>query len=322
MSSEEVARDRDTEFRRVLVKRAQRSPRELRRASWRSIVAVGASAVGAFALAGVLTGGAVASAASVSAQQATAEATAHFAAHQIVSIQDGTLLGAPVVRSGSRSVAIVGAHRPPGANEFVVGVDCEDAGNFHVDLGSGGGADFVCTGAQIRTQNGIGQGFSSSLDNQTAFVKVTSTGTARVTVWFSWAKVSTLKPSAQEQQEMADGTVSRAELLAALNREAVCTAAFGYTVKWTPASQSAISPFFMEPQSAITSGVANRCAETQDLAVDRQWVGEVQDGSTASASVLACLLQRNAEPAATAIDRAEQLAALDLNWQTTCAYVG
>jgi type II secretory pathway pseudopilin PulG len=320
MSNKNLSEDRDLVFRRVLVRSAQRSSARIRLSSFRNVALVAVAAIAVFALAGALTGGAVASASAESARQVTADATARFAALDVANRNDGKVVGSPILKSATKTLTL-DPHAPAGANFYVLGFDCLDAGHFNVELTQFSSGSFDCTAAQAHSKEPVGNGSGGSLSGQKdIYVKVTSSTDARFTIWFAWINIPTLKPSTQEKQQIAGGTITRAGLLTALGRYSACMTALGYSVG--PLS-AAITPGFPSvPQAAITSGADHRCGLTEDNQVQNIWYLEIEKGTVAAASVTACLEQRHATPEATAASRAEQLAALDLNWQTDCAYVG
>lgn len=321
MSNDDSPKDRDALFRRVLVGMPHRPSAGILGASFRNFAVVAIGSIAAFALAGALTGGAIASASAESARQATADATARFAALDFVNRNDGKVIGSPILKSATKTLTLT-ARAPKGANYSVYGLDCLDAGHFDVEFPAPpDGGSFDCTTARANSKEPIGYGSGGWYSGEkSAFVKVSADSNARFTIWFAWVHIPTLKASAQEKQQIAAGPISREGLVTALNRYSACMAALGYNVG--PMSGSISPGFPAAPQAAANSGADHRCVLTEENQIGEIWYNEIENGKVAAASVTACLLKGNLTPEGTPSERAAQLAAAGLNWQTDCAYLG
>jgi hypothetical protein len=319
MSTSDPSDDRDVLFRRVLVMMARRTPAGVRGAFLRNVVAVAIGSIVAFGLAGALTGGAIASTSVESARQVTADATARFAALDVVHRNDGKVVGNAILKSSTKTLTL-DPHAPAGANYYVLGIDCLNAGRFRVELGHLSSGYYDCTAAEANSKEPVGNGFGGSLSNEkSTHLKISAEANARFTIWFAWVKIPTLKSSAQERTQIAEGPITRAGLVTALDRYTACMADLGYDVG--PMSGAITPGFPLAPQTAVTSGANRRCELTEENQVGEIWYSEIRKGTVATASVTACLKQNHLAPAASAADRAAQLIAADPNWQSNCNYV-
>jgi len=277
VSSETPPRDRATEFRQALVVTANLGPYVRRRPPLR--LAIGALA--AFAIAGALTGGAVAHVSTVDPLVLTAQATAESAARVQVRMEDGKLLGQPIVRTATGTQEIDLGARPSEATDLVEGFACLDAGSFaglldskqyerypDCDPGSAG-SDFVPVpgaGGHVLT--------------------IQAPRAARFTVWLSWSEIPKLVESAAQAQELSDGVVTRDEDIAAFSRYEGCMGALGHPIDVPPTS---IVPSYSIDDSAVADGSDNRCYVTEYEGVDEKWQFELQASEVGVASVAACV---------------------------------
>jgi hypothetical protein len=276
MSSNPPPGERSAEFRRALVATANLAPYLRRRPPMKLV----AASLTAFALAGALTGGAIATVTRANSDALAAQTGAAKSAQGYVKTQDGVLIGRPFSRSESGTQTIDVGRKPAGATVLIEGFGCLDPGHIveffdskkfdsFSDCSSGG------SGADVLTASGSGDHI---------FAVQTQKG-VRYAIWLSWARIPKFAASAAQRQELADGTVSRDEDLAAFYRFAGCMTALGHPLTGIT---TGLVPGFSETTAAESDGSDNRCYVTEYGQVDEEWQVEVADGTVGASSVRAC----------------------------------
>jgi hypothetical protein len=311
MNSEHAPRDRAAEFRQALVATANLGPYVRRRPPLKLVI----GSLAAFALAGALTGGALATVTRPDPGTLASQAGVAGAGEQMTTQQDGTLIGAPFVRSGSGTIAIDVGKRPAGATGLMEGFECTDPGTFVIQIDTRTVETETCSATDAPSDSSGELGVQGNGDH---LYTATASGSARFSVWLSWVHIPRFAPSAAEKGELSDGVVTRDEDVAAFNRYEGCMGAFGHPIDVPP---TAVVPSYSVDDSAANDGSDNRCYATEYAAVDSAWQLEVEAGTQGVASIDACLTEANLVPAATPKARLVQLRAARLD-PTSCAWVG
>ncbi|WP_157480300.1 hypothetical protein [Leifsonia sp. Root227] len=286
--STELAADRDTALRAVLVETSaeegRRAPRRRRR--WML-------GVGAFALAGALTGAAITTTAIASADQANRVFRLGAAAEQQVKTH-GILLGAPVVADASGTARLALRSAPPGATRLAVSLECFDDGQVVASV-AGVSETVDCsvdTPAVTELSAPVGP-------QQTVTVAAAAGG--RILAWASWMRDRPVPAaSAQQNADLSDGRVTHAEYLAAYSRYAGCMAEAGYPM--APVTGAPPFVFYAVPDAAVDAGADGTCYAREFAQVDRAWQ------STLSDLDVTCLAEHGVDGARLSIE--QQLAEL------------
>ncbi|HEY1530810.1 MAG TPA: hypothetical protein VGF80_08340 [Galbitalea sp.] len=277
MSSDLQPDERATEFRRALVATADLGPYVRRRPPAKLVVGT----VVAFAIAGALTGRGIAAASKVDPTVADAQSQAASDATLEIGTQGGTLLGKPFVRTGSGRQQIELGPAPSGTTELIEGFGCLDSGKYVLLLDSKRFAeDPSCGSGSGETASVHVSGGGSHL------VTIRAAKSTRFTVWISWAKIPKLAASAAQRAALADGVVTRDEVIAAFSRYEGCMGALGHPMD---RSLSGITPPDATPSSAVVDGSDERCFVTEYQGIDGAWQLELHAGSVGQTSVAACL---------------------------------
>ncbi len=283
---------RDGELRRILVATSDLVPLMRPRPS-RRVVAV--LAVG-FVLAGSLTGGAIAVAAQTGAPSGATNYELSEAAQTRTTSSAGTLLGAPIAETATSTLEVPLTSSPATANNLVIGFECQEPGTYTVKIDSTAVAVEDC--APIAPISGIGNGDVVYPDDgkpdvvqnvtlpadtpsavlipttsATTALTITGPNAGRFAVWISWVRVPPLTPSATEQAELADGVVTRAEYLAAMNRFIGCFTAGGYTLSDVDMKGPLVG-FTFDSSEPAAAGAATRCFDTEAEGVHAKWIEE------------------------------------------------
>jgi DNA-directed RNA polymerase specialized sigma24 family protein len=290
----ETASPRDNDLRRMLVATADLTPLIRTRPSRRVVVAC----VAAFALAGALTGGALAVSAAGKAPSTATEFDVQYAAQRMAAASDGTLLGTPTSVAAGGQLQLPLIDRPSGANNLVIGFECQEAGKFTTRLDSKIVATETCY-LPPTVSNGVGDdGVTQSPQlkpgdaqrltlptNEASAILLTTTdhstaltfgapGDRQFTVWISWVRIPKLTPSAAEKAELADGVITRAEYLAAFDRLVGCMTASGHPLTDIDESGETVSFSFDSLGDPVIDADFNRCFETEDALVREMWLKE------------------------------------------------
>ncbi len=295
MSSEPTS-DRSAELRRALVATADLAPYVRPRPTRKVVVA----AIAAFTLAGALTGGAIASASTVSAQQSAIYAGVRSAAVSQTSVNDGTLLGTPILRSGSGTISIDLGKRPADATGIVLGFECLDSGTFSETTDGQKAPPILCEGDNIGGPLADDEPSGSGTHHN---LTIAGPANARLVVWVSWLKQKPIQPSAAQTAELADGTITRAEYLAAFNRYVGCMAAAGYPLDGF--SEDGESVAYSPTDAQIDSGADNRCYRSEFNGVDGRWQEQHWFTSDTGIAVRKCLTDLGVKKPARAEDAAD-----------------
>jgi hypothetical protein len=276
MSSDQSPSERSAEFRRALVATANLAPYVRRRPPFRLVVA----GFAAFVLAGALTGGAIATASKPDPKLVAAQAAASTIAQDSVTTEYGTLIGRSFLRSASGTQTIDVGEKPAGATALVEGFGCLDDGHFVLFLDSKKVDSF-----EDCSPGGSGSNFLTVSGAGNHLVSLSTQKAVRYAVWLSWAHIPLLTDSAAQQQEMADGVVSREEDLAAFYRFEGCMTALGHPLTRIT---TGLVPGYSEDAAALSAGADNRCYWTEYRQVDAQWQIEISEGKVGVASADAC----------------------------------
>jgi hypothetical protein len=297
------------QFRQALVATANLGPYARRRPSLKLVIAC----VVVFAVAGALTGGALATTSkpdpAVVVAQNGAEVTGTILARQF----DGILLGHPFARTGRGTQRIDLGTRPAGATGFVEGFDCVDPGAYVGLLDSKRYEKYPdCE------PGGSGGTFTNVTASGAHLLTVRTAGSNRFAIWISWVKIPTFAKSPAQAQELSDGTVTRAEDLAAVNRYAGCMGALG-----TPIGvlSDYVVPSYAVSDLAYQDGTDTRCYDTEYAAVDEKWQIELETTDVGDRSIVQCLVNEGVTPPATPSARFAEMQSRDFAL-TSCPWVG
>lgn len=301
--------DRTDVLRRMLVAKAT-----IEGTARRSRKTTAILAVAAFALAGGLTGGAI-SAAALTDSSPSPDQQRALAVQAVASLPaGGELRGDSTVSSGNGDASVTVPRKVRGANALIVSFWCLDTARYTVASDRSAVYGGTCSTDPDRPLN---------LSRPAAFrAKFAATGTHRITIrtssgsrWsvlVSWATVPGIpRPSAQQEAEIADGTVTRQEYLDAFSRYQGCLAEAGF-----PSTRvlDSSTEFDTSNSSAATETV-DRCYTRELVGVDTIW----QDENPAVAQgfnptiMRFCLTSIGQTPAATAQGMLDQLTVLDIN---------
>jgi hypothetical protein len=285
---------RDTELRRALVATVDLTPFTRRRPS--KLLVIGALVT--FAAAGALTGGGVAFAAA--SQIGTLSAAANYelseAAQSLTTSSAGNLLGAPIANTAEGTLEVPLVSGPDAATNVVLGFECKDPGTYTVKLDSTTVAREKCEA--IAPLSGIGNGgvvypddgkaavvqdVTLPAESPSAILIPTNANTTALTIdgpnsgrfatWISWVVIPPLAPSAAEQAELADGVVTRAEYLAAMNRFIGCVTARGFSLSEVDMTGPLVG-FTFQSSTPAAAGAETRCFDTEAEGVHAKWIEE------------------------------------------------
>jgi hypothetical protein len=239
----EQTTDRDTALRETFVSLATSAPYHASR--WtRKRTAV---AIIAFVAGGALAGGAVSTAAFAANTTNNTERLLAYMGESVVGTH-GTLLGHPKFYAGTDAAALAFGKAPAGANHIVISFQCDEAGTFTplmngLTIPKAGGE--MCTSASTDTSSPTG--FEIAASGSGAHTLRIDSGGKRYSIWASWVKESPIpKPTADQDNAVADGVITRDEYLAAWNGYLGCMAGQGHPVSNVSQSTNEISTAFAE----------------------------------------------------------------------------
>lgn len=231
--------------------------------------------VTAFVVGGALTGGLTAAAAAGndsgdSSALETQMATA--ARYDISQSNHGTLVGEPHFELTSGTTELALGTPPAGADAVEIVFQCLDPGTFTQKL----------TGAPVGTVGPCGvsttESPSTTIPNATGYrltsrgaqkYTVASGGSARFAAYVSWARFPKIADmSAQQEDEVADGTVTLAEYETAFQRLQACMAEAGYPEAVVPLSGDRYD--YAVPEAGIVA-FDTRCYPREFEKVDGLW---------------------------------------------------
>ncbi len=191
---------------------------------------VAVAAVLAFALAGATTGGAVAATGVL-----TPPSSVDVSMDVIQFIGDpGTeFMGVPLVITGTGETNVQLGPRPDGATALALRVACLDPGRYDVIVDDRLDGWIECDSERVIV--------GSALGNYSMLYELTGEGPQSVTVkgaqldryliWVSWAVApEPVEPSVEQRDALADGTVTREEYVAGLDRYIACMEESGGSV--------------------------------------------------------------------------------------------
>ena len=277
MSSDRTPSARTSQFRQALVATADLGPYVRRRPPLK--LAIGS--LTAFVLAGALTGGAIVAVNKVDPVILDAQSGAAGAAHSQVEMLGGTMLGKPIMRTGTGTQEISLGVMPAGATDLAEGFECIDAGRF---------VGFLDSKRYETYPDCEPDGASGTLTSISAggahAVTIQAPKSTRFTIWLSWAKIPKLAESPSQRQETSDGVVTRDEDLAAVNRYVGCMDGTGNSVGVFATS---VVPGYSVSDLAVRDGSDHRCYVTEYRDVDIKWQLEVQAGQFGQTSIAACV---------------------------------
>jgi hypothetical protein len=309
MSSDPTQSERNAQFRQALVATANLGPYLRRRPPLKLVI----GSLVVFAVAGALTGGALVTTSkpdpAVVVAQNSAEVTGTILARQ----SDGTLIGQPFTRTGRGTQQIELGVRPPGATAVVEGFDCIDPGAYVGLLDSKRYEKYpACEpGGSSGTFTPVSGSGEHVLTVQTA-------NTNRFAIWLSWVHIPTWAKSAAQTRELADGTITRDEDVAAVNRYAGCMGALGDSIY---VSTDYATPYYAVSDLAYQDGTNTRCYNTEFAAVDEKWQIELETTNIGQRSLDQCLLNEGVTPPATAQQRFVEMQSRDFAL-TSCPWIG
>jgi hypothetical protein len=309
MSNDQTPSERAARFRQALVATANLGPYVRRRPPLKLVI----GSVVVFAIAGALTGGALATTnkpdPAVVVAQNSAEVTGTILARQY----DGTLIGEPFARTGRGTQQIDLGTRPKGATAFVEGFDCIDPGAYVGLLDSKRYEKYPdCE------PGGSGGTFNNVTGSGAHLLTVQTASSNRFAIWISWVKIPTYAKSAAQTQELSDGTITRAEDVAAVNRYAGCMGALEDPIS---VSTDYATPSYTVNSAAYDDGTNTRCYNTEFAGVDEKWQIELETTDVGDVSISQCLLKEGVTPPATPKARFDELQSRDLN-VSSCLWVG
>jgi len=258
--------ERDAALRQAFVSLATADRFEApKRARKRSLIAVVAFLVG-----GLLAGGAVSGAAFAVNAQSTAQSAVEGAAKGFVGTH-GRLLGSPVAYRGTERIDLSLGSAPSSADQIVIGFACDQGGKYVIQLNG------LATSAGTETcpsqTSGSTGTFAFEIPASGAGrhdISVVSHGRG-YSLWASWVKEPPIpRPTADQNNAVADGIVTRAEYLAAWNGYLGCMAGKGFPLTNIPQTSNQIGGGI--PDAAYN---ADRiCYPLEYKEVDNEWAAE------------------------------------------------
>lgn len=199
-----------------------------------------AAVAGAFLLGSALTGGLTAAAfAGPDADALIETSLATSTRYQVEVSNYGALLGTPAFEVAQGQSTLSLGTRPAGADRVAYTWQCLDSGTITVTVNGTTASDPVsCTPSSGEQTDSTGSQWNMRpVTSGKASIEVSSEGSARYAVWASWAKAASIAtPSAQQQDETADGVVTLTEYTAAFNRLEACSAQAGHPMSNVPLS--------------------------------------------------------------------------------------
>lgn len=301
---------RDDALRRLLVATAIANP-AARAPRRKSAIA----ALLGFVLAGALTGGAVSTAAFASSEAISdqQQRLAILAAYRLPA--DGALVGKPTFETGAGTSSLSIAAKPKRANALVVSYWCLDDANYRIDAGALRGSKFHCS-TKHHYVPGIHEPDAFTLGTGKQPILNVKIATGRSDEWalfVSWARIpARQKASMQQDAEVADGTVTRAEYRVAYSRYQGCMAEAGF-----PSYEVLDDSVRYDTGSGgVNVTASDRCYDREFSDVDILWQSENPEsgGDGYPAAVLRyCLTVTGNTPQATAEEMLAQLLALKIN---------
>ena len=254
--------DRTTELRRALVATVDAAPYERPRP--RRWVAV--AAIAAFAVAGSVTGFATATVSQASTTEQPSEATAAWVLSYARA--NSEFLGPIQHLETSDSADFSLGVSPAGASGVVVVLSCSGTGKVSQLIDGGMTMTMPCA-----QSNGGGAGGMFPVPGGGEHtLRFEVSGGAKYEAWVAWVREPPLpEPTLQQQLEISDGVVTRAEYVAAYNRYIGCMAAGGYDVGGITQSDDAVLLSYVVPDAAVNDGTDEFCYETEFKQVDIGW---------------------------------------------------
>ncbi|CAN5258069.1 hypothetical protein BH11ACT5_BH11ACT5_27800 [soil metagenome] len=252
--------DRTTELRRALVATVDAAPYEKPRPRrW-----VAAAAIAAFAVAGSVTGFATATVSQAAPSEQPSEATAAWVLSYARA--NSEFLGPIQHVAASEAADLTLGSAPDGASGVVVVLSCSGTGKVSLLVDGTSTMTATCT-----TGDGGGGLFPVPGDGEHTLRFEAGDG-AKYEAWAAWVREPPLpQPTQQQQLEISDGVVTRAEYVAAYNRFIGCMAAGGYDVGGFTQSDDAGLLSYVVPSAAVTDGTDEFCYETEFKQVDIGW---------------------------------------------------
>jgi hypothetical protein len=213
--------------------------------------------------------------------------------------------GQPFYVSGTGTSRVAVGTTPAGATALAIRNGCSSLGKVSISIDDEVVGGFDCTA----DSSPIGGGGPITAKGQGPHtVTFTSTDNASYEAWMVWVTLPPLPTSSSMQDaEMADGTVTRAEYLAAFNRYVGCMNGAGYDI--IGADTNALIIDFSITAAAVDSGVDEFCYGTQFGDVDAAWQVQNEDSSQTAQFVHDCLIANGISPAKKLTDALAQLTA-------------
>lgn len=262
---------RDAALRQLLVASVDATPLTApRRArmSWRALVA--------FVAAGVLTGGAVGIAANATERASNVTMQSITISTPSWVRDDMTLVGDPIVAYDPRGSVSVG-ERPADATHLAIDIICLAPGVGYTQaidgttLGQGTCSDETDT-PRVR----YGGSGSTQTVTGTGPHELTVVASGSIAVWLSWIAIPpTPEPSAAQQAELADGTVTLEEYRAAFDRYRACLQDAGHDVSSLTDMGDHYRWVLMD--DVVSSGADEACYPAEFAEVDMRWQAYLQE---------------------------------------------
>ncbi|RZS58899.1 hypothetical protein EV141_0109 [Microcella putealis] len=220
---------RDAVLRAELVARAS-TPESPRRYAPGRVVA---ASILAFGLAGATTGAAVAATGAFSPQETIGAVQIEMEEMRSITFPGTEFFGTPLIITGSGTTIVELGERPQDASTLALRVGCIDPGRFDITIDETPDGWVQCDSDDVVEGPTIG-GFSSQYDvsdEAPRTLSVSGTSGDRYVIWVSWAAApERAEPSNAQQDALADGTVTRDEYLAGLDRYIACMEDLGWSV--------------------------------------------------------------------------------------------
>lgn len=234
-STDEAPTTRLSRIRDALVAQVESVPTRRRRPHRSTVVAV----VSAFVVGGALSGGLTAAAAAGSGDRNAVESLmATTARYDAESVNHGRLLGQPTFAIAKGTSELHLGTPPARADAVTIAFQCLDPGSFSQRLSTGMVSSAQACGVSTEVEPSTTTPTSSTYplpSRKPVQLTIDGSGTARYAVWVSWTKTAEIaEPSAQQEQETADGRVTFAEYTTAFNRLQACMAEAGHPMGVVP----------------------------------------------------------------------------------------
>lgn len=257
--------DRNEELRRALVATADAAPYTRPRPKAWMVV----TAIAAFAVAGSITGFATAT---VSQASTGSDPTGATASWVLGFARAHTEFAGPILHvdaTGTSDLPL--GPKPAEATGLVVVLSCTTVGSFDELLDGEWQAGLNCDDSGSGPGGGSATVFPVTGGGEHT-LRIEASTDARYQVWAAWVREPPRPtPSAQQQLELSDGVVTRAEYVAAFNRFIGCLGAAGYDMGGIAQDDSMVIFNYGIPSAAVDDGTDERCYLSEFREVDSTW---------------------------------------------------